>query len=237
MYSRGYKDLSKLNAGIVVNERRVDLVKEYIESSNDYSIEEYLKSIGQYDDSKIQEQSDNYFISCPFHSDSSPSLSINRNRNIFKCFGCGRGGGYVAMVREWESYNGRKIDDKDIIESLLKSDKVMANSLGFVTIYERQIRKKDFSKFSLTRPERNLLKDYEPDTYKALASRLKKDKRSIHDKVNMVAFMQAGMDAKEAYRILYDKNKRVAEIDMISKDGVVQLSKDDFNIDDILAIK
>jgi len=29
---------------------------------------------------------------CPFHGDHHPSLSVNSNKKIFKCFSCGEGG-------------------------------------------------------------------------------------------------------------------------------------------------
>lgn len=37
---------------------------------------------------------------CPFHPDHDPSLSIDADRLVWKCFGCGKGGGLVALARE-----------------------------------------------------------------------------------------------------------------------------------------
>ncbi|MEP7322014.1 MAG: DNA primase [Saprospiraceae bacterium] len=40
---------------------------------------------------------------CPFHHEKTPSFSVSPSRNIFKCFGCGKGGGPVQFIVEHES--------------------------------------------------------------------------------------------------------------------------------------
>jgi len=39
---------------------------------------------------------------CPFHQERTPSFHVNPARNIFKCFGCGKGGDAVAFLMEHE---------------------------------------------------------------------------------------------------------------------------------------
>jgi DNA primase len=39
---------------------------------------------------------------CPFHNEKTPSFNVNPTRNIFKCFGCGKGGDAVTFLIEHE---------------------------------------------------------------------------------------------------------------------------------------
>lgn len=47
----------------------------------------------------------NYIARCPFHNEKTPSFNVNPARNIYKCFGCGKGGGSVSFVMEHEKMN------------------------------------------------------------------------------------------------------------------------------------
>jgi DNA primase len=42
---------------------------------------------------------------CPFHNERTPSFNVSPARNIFKCFGCGKGGDAVTFLRELENYS------------------------------------------------------------------------------------------------------------------------------------
>ena len=45
----------------------------------------------------------NYWGLCPFHHEKTPSFSVNESRQIFHCFGCGKGGGPIRFVMEMEN--------------------------------------------------------------------------------------------------------------------------------------
>lgn len=45
----------------------------------------------------------NYWGLCPFHREKTPSFSVNESKQIFHCFGCGKGGGAVRFVMEMEN--------------------------------------------------------------------------------------------------------------------------------------
>ena len=45
----------------------------------------------------------NMFGLCPFHNEKTPSFSVNPDRQIYHCFGCGKGGGVINFVMEVEN--------------------------------------------------------------------------------------------------------------------------------------
>jgi len=44
-----------------------------------------------------------YKALCPFHQERSPSFTVNPQRQIFKCFGCGAGGNVLRFVMNYEN--------------------------------------------------------------------------------------------------------------------------------------
>lgn len=51
----------------------------------------------------IKKSGANYLALCPFHSDSKPSLTINDQKGLFKCFACNEGGGHIDFVMKYRN--------------------------------------------------------------------------------------------------------------------------------------
>jgi DNA primase len=47
---------------------------------------------------KLKRVGRNYWGLCPFHSEKTPSFSVTRDKQIFKCFGCGEGGNVITFI-------------------------------------------------------------------------------------------------------------------------------------------
>jgi len=49
----------------------------------------------------------NLFGLCPFHSEKTPSFSVSPDKQIYHCFGCGKGGGVISFIMEMENLSFR----------------------------------------------------------------------------------------------------------------------------------
>lgn len=56
--------------------------------------------VGQY--VQLKKSGKNYFGLCPFHNEKSPSFSVAEDKQIYHCFGCGRGGNVFGFLQELE---------------------------------------------------------------------------------------------------------------------------------------
>ena len=65
---------------------------------------------------ELKQKGRNFFGLCPFHDEKTPSFSVNPDKQIFKCFGCGAGGGSINFVMELE-----KLEFVDSVKTLAQN--------------------------------------------------------------------------------------------------------------------
>ena len=61
----------------------------------------------------------NYWGVCPFHEDHSPSMSVSKDKQIYKCFSCGAAGNVFSFVENYENV------------SFMEAVKIVADKAGF----------------------------------------------------------------------------------------------------------
>ena len=47
----------------------------------------------------LEKKGKNFFGVCPFHDDSNPSMSVSKDKQIYKCFSCGASGNVFKFIR------------------------------------------------------------------------------------------------------------------------------------------
>ncbi len=147
----------------------------------------------------------NYVARCPFHTEKSPSFSVNRNKQFFHCFGCGASGNaisflmdfghldFVEAVEDLAAFAGVDVQRESPSQVSIKSGR---DSLGDLYLllervaefYVEELRKApvaiDYLKSRLVKGEvaRDFMLGYAPDKWGAVA-----------DKFDQKLLIEAGM--------------------------------------------
>lgn len=168
-----------------------------------YSLEGFCKENGLLKDSDVDRG--NYkMISCPFHSDSTPSCQIKHSTWRFQCFSCGLHGDWVEFVRLYENYQtGSKMTRTQLLERTLKDDLQLQADLGFSSIYtgSDKISVDEIPTVEFTRFQKapNF-----PLTFAELSSTMIKKKCSKQQIHFAIAMMQSGATPSEVYRQVFN---------------------------------
>ncbi|OPY08002.1 MAG: DNA primase [Syntrophaceae bacterium PtaB.Bin038] len=157
----------------------VDLVSEYVT----------LKKAGR-----------NYLGSCPFHKEKTPSFTVNAEKQIYHCFGCGEGGnafsflmkisnmtfpeavrhlaGKLGIVLPDREYTAEEKSRRDLRESLVRVNQIAA------AFYARTLRTAAGSRGRAYLEKRGIRQDvvdtfrlgYAPDGWRALRDHLQRER-------------------------------------------------------------
>jgi DNA primase len=78
--------MSKFSSDSIVEEVRratdiVDIISQYV---------------------RLQKRGKNYLGLCPFHTEKTPSFTVNREKGLYHCFGCGAGGNVFTFLTQHE---------------------------------------------------------------------------------------------------------------------------------------
>jgi DNA primase len=103
----------------------------------------------------LKKKGANWMACCPFHQEKTPSFSVNPSKNIFYCFGCGKGGSVFNFVMELEGLSFPEsvrvvaekagvplpelVDDKRFETKRKEADEVIQLNAWALEFWERQL--------------------------------------------------------------------------------------------------
>jgi len=155
----------------------------------------------------------NYFGVCPFHDDHSPSMSVSKERQLFKCFVCNKGGNVFTFVKDYENISYieavKKVADKVGIP--ISIDKVVTKETKYNNEYEIMEYSTKIFQNNLSSKEGIVAKEYLSN-------------RNITD--NIIKDFRIGLaltDNKYLYNVLTKKGYDINILDdlgLITKDGI-----------------
>ena len=86
---------------------------------------------------RLTKKGNSYWGCCPFHSEKTPSFHVVPDRQMYKCFGCGKGGGVINYVMELEN-----LPFRDAVEVLAKRAGMAVPESGGPSAGAQERRKK-----------------------------------------------------------------------------------------------
>ena len=106
---------------------------------------------------ELKKRGSNYVGSCPFHNETKPSFSVNRERQFYHCFGCNKGGdifgflmditgmSFIEALQQLSERVGLKIPEKHVFDPGIreKTDIITAANTAAAeyfhhTLYEKE---------------------------------------------------------------------------------------------------
>jgi DNA primase len=82
----------------------------------------------------LKKTGNNYVARCPFHTEKTPSFSVNRNKQFFHCFGCGASGNAISFLMDFSH-----LDFIEAVEDLANfaGIDVQRESLDINSVYKK----------------------------------------------------------------------------------------------------
>ena len=84
------------------------IAKERIQEVKDKDLVNVCERLGI----ELQKNGRNYVAICPFHIENKASFTINTQKNLWYCFGCGEGGDTIKLYMKMKNVNFVKAIDE-----------------------------------------------------------------------------------------------------------------------------
>lgn len=158
----------------------------------------------------------NFFGVCPFHADHSPSMSVSREKQMYKCFSCGAAGNVFTFIQNYENV------------PFYEAVQLLANKVGISLAIPIKSEKKE--KYTKEYEMMELaLKYYQNNLNTSLGEKAKKYlyNRNLEDEVIKDFEIGYAASTHTLNKLLLKKGYTVLEMQKL---GLVSTSKEDYDI-------
>ena len=127
----------------------------------------------------VQKKGRRYAAMCPFHDDHDPSLQIDKEKQIFRCFVCDSGGDVFSFVQKYEKCSFieaiKKVAEIICYDDPRLHEKVAVKKIdeNLVPIYNCLTELQKFYSYALTTEEGKIARDYLDNRHLSLEQRNK----------------------------------------------------------------
>lgn len=163
---------------------------------------------------ELRKRGATYKCCCPFHNEKTPSFTVNQERQIYHCFGCGANGDVFSFVQEYD-----KLD-------FLSAVQFLADRTGVKITYDNNDNKNKDSKDTLLNINSNAANFFHKNLFNSDSGKLCREylkKRSLTDDV--LKEFQIGFSPDGWEELLSKALKKGYKSEEIEKAGLVVKSK------------
>ncbi len=163
---------------------------------------------------ELRKRGATYKCCCPFHNEKTPSFTVNQERQIYHCFGCGANGDVFSFVQEYD-----KLD-------FLSAVQFLADRTGVKITYDNNDSKNKDSKDTLLNINSNAANFFHKNLFNSDSGKLCREyleKRSLT--IDVLKEFQIGFSPNEWEELLLRASKKGYKPEDIEKAGLVVKTK------------
>ena len=164
---------------------------------------------------RLKKRGKNYIAVCPFHTEKTPSFNVSPDKQIFHCFGCGKGGNLFTFLMEHEKM------------SFVEAVKYAANKTNITIVEDKQsdykkdlIDKLNFANSTAVEYFQQVLHS---SKYKSILEKYLKTTRNIN--IEAIEHFKLGLAGEAWDGFINFADKKDLSTDILDKAGLVLYSE------------
>lgn len=168
---------------------------------------------------RLKKRGRNFLANCPFHTEKTPSFTVSQDKQIYHCFGCGKGGNVFTFLMEHE-----KMSFVEAVRYLAKKTNITIVE-DQVSDYKREIL--DRLNYAMTTANEYFHNNLFKSRYKKVLDDYLKGRRNISNEA--IKYFQIGLAGEEWDGLIKYAEKKDINTDDLNQAGLVIFSEKNKN--------